>query len=196
MTGKEFVRKVLDGEREFVGVRLEEGFNLSDNKELIRFCNNLKKLTPENRKKESICITNSEFRGLQAGGAYLPYLLGIEANLKGANFKGAIFHEANLYGANLTNTKFTQAEIINANLVEANFSSANLSGASIYGSDFRKANFHRTNVYGTNFNSVNFRDIKNLEHSVNLKYAKFLNTFGLEEEQRKIIQKKRKLVGG
>jgi uncharacterized protein YjbI with pentapeptide repeats len=98
------------------------------------------------------------------------------ANIAGANLRGAILTDANLRGANLTHAdligadlthaELSSADLTGAKLYEANLTGAtlshaklthaqlfgaNLSLANLYGANFSVADLTRANLYGANF---------------------------------------------
>jgi hypothetical protein len=84
----------------------------------------------------------------------------IGANLRGANLIGANLRGANLIGANLIGANFSDANLIGANLIDANLIGANLSGAYLRGANLsdanlRDANFSDANLIGANFSDAN-----------------------------------------
>jgi len=79
----------------------------------------------------------------------------VEANLYGADLRGANLHGANLYRADLHGANLHGADLHGSDLREANLHRANLYGAdlreaNLYGADLRGANLHRANLYGAN----------------------------------------------
>ena len=62
-----------------------------------------------------------------------------EANLWGANLRGANLQEANLWGANLQEANLQGANLQEADLQEANLRGANLQGANLQEADLRGA---------------------------------------------------------
>jgi uncharacterized protein YjbI with pentapeptide repeats len=98
MKGEEFVRKILDGERDFSGIKLEEGFDLSGYEgfeELQRY------LKSQPLEKEPIIIHGSILRYVKARNLYLPYVRGNKVSLYGADLGEAILWGADLRGADL-----------------------------------------------------------------------------------------------
>jgi hypothetical protein len=63
-----------------------------------------------------------------------------EADLSGANLRGADLREANLSGADLRGAYLSEANLREADLREADLREANLSGAYLRGADLREAN--------------------------------------------------------
>ncbi|EKE9801559.1 pentapeptide repeat-containing protein [Salmonella enterica] len=62
------------------------------------------------------------------------------ANLFGADLRDANLCDANLFGANLCDANLSGANLRDANLCDANLSGANLRGANLFGADLRGAN--------------------------------------------------------
>jgi len=82
MGGREFISKILAGEKDFSGIRIEKGFDLHGYEifeEMKRY------LCGERLHINPIIIRDSEFRYIKAAGLYLPYTQGVGANFEGAN---------------------------------------------------------------------------------------------------------------
>jgi len=165
MKGEEFVKKILAGERDFSGIRLEEGFDLSG---CEGFGEMQKYLQKERLQKSPIFLENSEFKYLVAHGLYLPFVRGREAN----------FYEANLMEANLLEGDLERADLDGADLERANLFRANLWRANLYGA----------NLYGTNLARANLKNVKNLERVLNLEKANFYET-RVTKKEKMIISK-------
>lgn len=76
-------------------------------------------------------LTGRNFAGEDLNGGVFVAAEMREANLQGANLKGAMFTKANLYGANLSETDLTDALIDRVTLYKANLRNANLTGATL-----------------------------------------------------------------
>ncbi|EIX9819559.1 pentapeptide repeat-containing protein [Salmonella enterica] len=63
-----------------------------------------------------------------------------DANLRGADLRGANLCDANLCGANLCGANLCDANLCDTNLCDANLCDTNLRGADLYGADLRDAN--------------------------------------------------------
>jgi len=171
MEGEEFVRKVLDGERNFKNISLEEGFDLSGYEGFSEMNDYLKK---QNLKDSPLDITNSEFKFVKASGLYLPFVKGRKANLEDANLWyanlwNANLGYANLWKANLWNANLGYANLWKANLEDANLENANLENANLGYANLRKANLWKANLRKANLWNANLW-YANLENA-NLWYA-------------------------
>src|SRR3989344_5014610 len=119
MGGREFISKILAGEKDFSGIRIEKGFDLHGYEifeEMKRY------LCGERLHINPIIIRDSEFRYIKAAGLYLPYTQGVGANFEGANLGGADFWGADLggadfWGADFKGTNLGRADLGRANLV-------------------------------------------------------------------------------
>ncbi|HZX12752.1 MAG TPA: pentapeptide repeat-containing protein [Candidatus Nanoarchaeia archaeon] len=148
MGGREFISKILAGEKDFSGIRIEKGFDLHGYEifeEMKRY------LCGERLHINPIIIRDSEFRYIKAAGLYLPYTQGVGANFEGANLGGADFKEANLGGAD-----FWRADLWRA--------------------DFWRADLKGTNLGRADLGRANLVNVRNLEGSVNLGRAFFFKT--------------------
>ena len=72
------------------------------------------------------------------------------ANLKGADFSGAVLDNANLMEADLTDASFVKASMNNANLMKANLKNADLTGITAKKASFMKADLEEARMVGAN----------------------------------------------
>ncbi|MEK6953311.1 MAG: hypothetical protein AABX29_09960, partial [Nanoarchaeota archaeon] len=81
VSGEEFVVKLLNGERNFSKISLEEKFDLNRHgafQELKIY------LKSQDLQKTPVDFSNSQFRYVKAIGLYLPFIVGRNANFRGA----------------------------------------------------------------------------------------------------------------
>ncbi len=190
MTGEKFVRKVLDGERNFSGIELEEGFDLSRYKGFKKLQNYLKQ---QNLKENPVNIAHSQFRHVKAADLYLPFVKGEEADLReayfvGADFEGAYLRGAYLVRANLQIANLERANLERANLWRANLERANLEGANLFGADLGEANLRGADLreaylMKTDLERANLKNVRGLEEAL-IAEAQFLKTRVTEKEKR------------
>ena len=131
MKGKDFVKKILEGERDFSSIKLEDSFNLSGFKGFEDLQRYLKKA---DLRHYPIILNYAELIYIKASGLYLPYVNGRKINLERANLPRANLREANLERANLYRANLRGADLQEANLREANLQEAILRGANFWGS--------------------------------------------------------------
>ena len=212
LTGDEFVRKVLSGERDFKQIRLGSEFDLSghdgyeslqtylkDNEQMLR-------LNPVN-------ISESQATNLIAVGLHLPYVLGFNTDLRGSDLSHAYLLRSNLDGANLRRTNLSGSRIDESGLNSVDFQGANLEGANLRASYLGSANFRKTNLRRTNMRyaglgqaqfgyadlenarfesailtATDLRHAKNLETVGDLAYAQFNRTI-VSEKEKAIIER-------
>ena len=86
MKGTEFVKKILKGERDFSGIKLERGFNLSEYDGFAEMNDYLKN---QDLSQNPVQINDSDFSYVKANGIYLPLTQGVRADLYGANLSRA-----------------------------------------------------------------------------------------------------------
>jgi len=82
------------------------------------------------------------------------------ANLKRADFRGAMLDNANLMEADLTKATFVKASLNNANLMKANLNHADLTGITAKKASFMKADLSDAKMVGTNLMEANFKSSK------------------------------------
>ena len=173
MKGEDFIRKILEGERDFYGIELEYNFDLSGHELFGKLQNFLRK---QYLVKNPIMINNSDFSGVKASGLYLPYVKVESSILWNSNFEYSILNFADLHNADLTYADFRHAELDHADFRNANLQQVNFEHANLYFSDFRGANFDSTRLLGADLVLADLRGVRNLEKSFNLRCASFAET--------------------
>jgi len=146
VTGEEFVRRVLEGERDFSGIRLEEGYDLGRHPELHDYLGAQRRM-----KKDPLIVTGSVFKGLKARDLEVH---GMEA--EGAEFEGASLEGAFLSG-NFNNAEFrgdcnlNHAEFFMAQLANAGFYDIQMQGVRIANSGLKEATFRYAQLTNAHF---------------------------------------------
>ncbi len=166
MEGEEFIKKILEGERDFRKIKLEEGFRLSEHpyfKILYKYLLKEAGISTQgiNRLKENpINISGSEFKYLFAKGLYLPYAEGSNADFSYANLSdrhsGRLFHSTNLEGSNFKNAKFHETDLSFAFLRDVKFQDADLENAKLGGSRLYHTVLNNANLRNVSFHTANF----------------------------------------
>lgn len=200
MFGENFIKKILNHERDFSGILLEKNFNLFEHDAFEEIQNYFK---AEDLKNNPITIEDSYIRGLKARGLFLPYL-----NAKSAHLEGLYLTEANLHNSDFSNTIFKNNDSVNGNFQETNFSytqfdktyflksdfsgvtqNTNFYKAIVKRTSFQKSNLGNVDFKDTRFIYANLRNIENLEKAINLESAKFYRT-QVTKKDKKIINRK------
>ncbi|EAY8395256.1 pentapeptide repeat-containing protein [Salmonella enterica] len=104
----------------------------------------------ESGSRANLCDAN--LRGANLRGANL-----CDANLRGANLRGADLCDANLRGADLCDANLCDANLRGANLRGANLCDANLRGANLRGANLRGADLRGANLCDANLRGANLR---------------------------------------
>jgi len=200
LAGLEFIKKLLGGERDFSGIRLDPHFNLSGDD---GFADVQKYLSDADLENAPVILEHADLTGVDADGVYLPFL-----KASGACFKHATLMEANLQSSELRNTDFRYAKLPQTNmkacdlegadLRQADLNLATLNTSRLSGTDVAGANLLFTNIQGADINGI-----------VNLAQARSVDTanfqfVSLSEKEKAIIRtelwaqqgKKRRLFGG
>lgn len=171
MTGEEFIRKILEGERRFLKINLEDGFDLSGHEAFLELQEYLKQ---QDLEENPIKIFESDFRRITATGLYLPSVKATDTNFEEANFRGADFYRADLCRVNLKHGDLSEADlrsacIMNADLYEANLEKANLVNTNLGNTNFGAANLQKANLSFAllKYTCFNGADLKR----ANLEYA-------------------------
>ncbi len=137
MKGDEFVKKILNGERDFSYIKLEEGFDFNKYegfKDMQQYLKN------KYLQGYPIILNFSDFSYVKAKNLYLPYLEGEKANFEKANLDYADFSKSSLKCANFEKANLINVDFYNANLEKINFERANLMGARLHNANLEKAN--------------------------------------------------------
>jgi len=101
MKGEEFIKKVLEGERDFSGIEFEKGFNLDDCDGFNDLNKYLQVMNFFPDEFTPLIINGSRWQGVKARGLHLSYVRGKGADLRWAYFLGADLGGANLGEADL-----------------------------------------------------------------------------------------------
>ena len=176
MAGREFVRQVSSGERDFSRMRLEEGFDLSgyDCFDGMQEC----LIYLQNHEANPLLITGSQLRGVKARGIYLPFVKG-----KGASFRRAELGEVNFEGADLERADFEGADLEGAYFLRAHLEKAHLQGAHLQGAHLKRAHLKRADL-----ERADLKGALHLKDALGLGTTHFLRT-RVSKEQRAIIGK-------
>ena len=155
MAGREFVRQVSSGERDFSRMRLEEGFDLSgyDCFDGMQEC----LIYLQNHEANPLLITGSQLRGVKARGIYLPFVKG-----KGASFRRAELGEVNFEGADLERADFEGADLegayfLRAHLEKAHFGGADLRWAYLEGAHLQGAHLEKAHLQGAHLEKAHLQ---------------------------------------
>ena len=162
MDGKDFVKKILEGERDFSRIKLENGFNLEGFKDLQIY------LHKADLQYYPIILDYAELINIQARRLELPFVSGKRINLPRANFWGANLRGANFWGANLEKANLEGTNLERANLERANLRGANLQEANLERANLQEADLQEVILEGANLEGANLRGVKNLEKTINL----------------------------
>ncbi|MFQ5969167.1 MAG: pentapeptide repeat-containing protein [Nitrososphaerales archaeon] len=173
MTGEDFIRKILEGERNFYGIELEYNFDLGSHELFENMQDYLRK---QNLAKFPIIINNSDLSGVKASGLYLPHANFEGSILWNSNFEYSILNFANFHNADLTYTDFRHSELDHADFRNAVLQHVNFKHANLYFSDFRDANFDFIQLFGADLVLADLRGVRNLQKSLNLRCATFAET--------------------
>jgi len=198
--GKEFIKKILSGERNFSGIELEEGFDLCGDEGFDELQEYLKKC---DFKEGPINIEGSKLRHLDADGLYFPFVRARGVNLKHATLMGANLENAQFENADLRYTRLARVKLASANLKNADLRLADLNLAFLVGAILTEADFDAADLEFTNMKSADLKGVRNLQ------WARFLKTVNFQfaditDKEKEIIRqalwaeesKKRRLFGG
>ena len=198
LTGKEFMKSMLGGERDFLGIKLTQPDLTSDKALYEKFTSYLRERTTE-FKQNPVVINNASLSYMVAPNISLPYVKGSGVHLYGAEcangtFTGGTFEGAHFELGNFVGTNFENAYLCRSNLKGAYFSGAILRRASLgeahlcrtnFGpADFRGADLEKTDFCGSDLWGADFRGVSNLQQALFLDEAFFgdLKVTKIEEQ--------------
>ena len=215
VTGQEFLTKILAGERDFSGIKLEERTILSV---CPQFDQVVKYLREHPDKSSPIILSGAKLKYLQADerlnlsyvvaentdfeGACLPNADLSYANLQGACFADAVLTDADFRCANLQGAKLSAAYLVEADLSEANLSRASLDHAILVGANLGEASLQEADISGAslvgadlneanlrkaNLTSADLRAAENLDSVLNLTEA-FFNRLVVTSKEKAYIE--------
>ncbi len=177
MTGKEFLEKILSGERDFSRISLENQ-DLAQDEAYQEVIEQLQARGQKRAKKEPLLFRKSKLKKVKAPKFYAPYADFYLADLSYGNFIGSYFKEANFPEA-----KLIQTNLFSANLKGADFFKADLYHAILQGADIKAARFSRADLSKTDL-----RNVQNLSYARDLPWAIFNHTLLSSEKEEAIIE--------
>lgn len=203
MSGLELIKKiVVQGERDFVGVQIPDGFEIcgSEGKELVQY------LWEKNKKFENnpLDFSGASLRHLTARNLFLPWLRAVETDFDGASLLGcsliyahlerATFREANLSPAPSRGpsggktTSFARSELLGAN-----FEKATLQNVCFESADLSTVNFTSSYLHSADFTKATLCQVQGLESAIDLEHA-IIKYVTATEKERKIIMASRSKI--
>jgi len=200
MPGVEFIRKLLDGERDFSRIRLAPYFSLSGSESFPAVQTYLNEADLENA---PVLLDAADLSGLDADGLHLPFLRARGANLKHATLMEANLESSDLRSADLRYARLPQTDMRASDLRDADMRQADLNLASLNNCTLTGANVAGATLLFTNMQAANITGIVNLAQARSVETANF-QFVSLSEREKAIIRmelwsqegKKRRLFGG
>ena len=181
MNGKEFIAKILGGEKDLKGIILPEYYDLTDHEEYGTMQQYLKEHVDKR-----IDLSDSIMIGIVATGIYLPRVIARGTYLRGANLGKAYLGGAYLGRADLEEANLGGAYLGKANLRGANLGKAYLGRADLEEADLEEAYLGKANLRGANLREANLIGVKNFETTINFEDATF-NCAVMDPETKEII---------
>lgn len=126
---KDFVKRIMDGERDFSSTRLTGALDAE-----AGYAGLDAYLREQDLRAENLIAAGSDWSGLKARGLFLPFSKLAGINLKGADLRGADFRRTDFTGAS-----FEGADLSGATVIGCRFQEANLAGATLRATDFYEA---------------------------------------------------------
>ncbi len=185
----EFMKKILDGERDFRGIVLApsedtrtdvvdsgRGFEIDLTKsELFNALNKYLRSHEQELSYDPLNVSGSAIERTIAHGIYLPYLKGERASFYRSDFEGAALHHAYIPYVNANYSIFNRADLSFAVAPHAKFRKSKLVGANFYGAKMPHSDFRE--IEGQ-FSIFDYADVEGSPFvNSNLDFAEFLGTY-------------------
>ena len=177
MSGKEFLEKIMNGERDFSGIHLPLSTNLTLEETYQEVNTLLEKMPRKELNRNPLILKGVDFEGIIAQKFFL-----VHANLSHARLVEADLKHANLARANLLEANLHLSDLSYTNLSRVDFYLADLSHAKLSYANINKANFTHSDLYKSDF-----RKTLNLDKAHNLEFAVFNKTL-VTLKEREIIE--------
>ncbi|MEX2430630.1 MAG: pentapeptide repeat-containing protein, partial [Dehalococcoidia bacterium] len=133
LSAQEFMRKAMDGERQFQGIRLPEGQNdFTQDAAALQAFN--KYMRAQDLRTDPVIADGADWRGAHAQGLVLPY-----SKLPKADLRGADLREADVRRTDFTEAQLQGSDVSMATLVGARLQGADLSDAVMRATDLYEA---------------------------------------------------------
>lgn len=205
ITGKELIRRILEGERDFSRTRLKPETSLHE-EEGFREMNAY--LQKQDLRTTPVIAEGADWWGLRAAGLYFQSARLAGADLSGADLRGADLRRALFNGTKLQKANLEGAILLHARLVDTDLTGANMRGVDMYeakvnsavlrGVDLAFATMPRVifesgdlagaAVGGVNFYRSDLRNVAGLDSVRDLGRALFHHTI-ITREQHESIRK-------
>lgn len=201
LRGEEFIRKVLQGEKDFRRIQLERG-DLSIQAGYPKMQEYLQRKDKIHElEKSPLYFTEAELGGFRARKIYFPHIQAEKANFEGASLPEAYLWHAELRQANFRKADLTGAHFNGVGLQQARLEDTCLIDASLGGANFaeailRQAYLNRADLDEANFGRADLRGVRGLEYT-NVEDAYFDETIVSSRERdilRRLLEKKRFVV--
>ncbi len=141
---KDFVKRLMDGERDFASTRLSGALD-----DEAAYAGLIAYLRERDLRAETLTAAGSDWSGLSARGLYFPFSKLAGINLSGADLRGADFRRGDFTGANLEGANLSGATVIGCR-----FQEANLAGATLRATDFYEASLVGAKLPGSDLTSA------------------------------------------
>ncbi|MBU5678379.1 MAG: pentapeptide repeat-containing protein [Candidatus Aenigmatarchaeota archaeon] len=154
MSGEEFIKKIMKGERDFRDVSIK-GYNFDKDFELML---NLNLYFIENKQTEKINLENSDLSGIKAEriSLWLPHLVARRstfnraripyANLSYGIFVDVDFREVYAPFSNFEYTRMKRVDLSYSNMSKARFDGSTLDEVKAINCNFYKSSFYNANI--------------------------------------------------
>ena len=135
---KDFVKRILGGERDFSSTRLTGALD-----DEAGYAGLGAYLREQDLRAENLMAAGSDWSGLKARGLFFQFSKLAGINLSGADLRGADFRRTDFTGANLEG-----ADLSGATVIGCRFREANLAGAVLRATDFYEASLPGAKLTG------------------------------------------------
>ncbi|MEX2599002.1 MAG: pentapeptide repeat-containing protein, partial [Dehalococcoidia bacterium] len=147
----------MDGERDFTGTRMPEdqGRFTDDAAALAAFNEYMK---AQDLRANPLLAEGSDWRGVQAPGAFLQFIKIPRSDLRGANLRNAELRRADLTESQLQGSDLGGVNLMVSNLQRADLSDCFMRGVDLYEAGLAGASFQRSDMSNAYFMRLNFKE--------------------------------------
>ena len=145
LAGEEFIKRFMDGERDFSHIELQSSFKFNQHPAYNEFQKYLQSI---NLKDSPLIFIGSQAFGVDFSSLYLPFTKAYDATLIASKFVDCLLHNSILVNANVSHAKF-------------------------HLSDLRHVDWYNTTMGYTNFQKSDLRESKNFGYARGIESAKF-----------------------
>jgi uncharacterized protein YjbI with pentapeptide repeats len=133
ISGNDFIKKIIDGEKDFKKVSLPKGYSLEEHEGYSEAVEYMKGAGTET---EPYDFSEAKFDGVIASGIHIPHMKAQKSIFTGCGFKESVFERVDLTDAVCTRSNFAKTVMKEGQFVRAKLDMVNFEIADIEGGNF------------------------------------------------------------